>query len=142
VVCCHRHYQFAKWEFHLNAFNDRNKSNSGLTNRLITRVTSYYLSQIRQPTSTGASKARRRSPSRARRTWAEEEYHDPRDEREEAVSWLAKVLESVRVRYRKIQRYARHVLSPRSAVPRLTTIVLSLCVGHCNYDSQIVRSTA
>lgn len=78
-------------------------------NRLISRVTSYYLSQIRLPTPTSAGKARRRDPSRSTRGWDPEEYHDALVEREEAVSWLAKVLDSVRLRYRKIQRYARYV---------------------------------
>lgn len=78
-----------------------------MTNRLIARVTNYYISQIRLPTTAG-SKSRRRSPSRnAKRGWATEEYRDVREEREEAVLWLAKVLDSVRLRYRKIQRYAR-----------------------------------
>lgn len=106
-----------EWESQPDYHKDcTSQFNSGLTNRLILRVTSYYLSQIRLPTSGGAAKGRRRSPSRAKRTWAEGEYHDARVEREEAVSWLAKVLDSVRVRYRKIERYARHVLRPKLAV--------------------------
>lgn len=74
------------------------------------RVTSYYLGQIRLPTATSADNKVPRHNSPARRTkngWAAENYHDALAEREEAVSWLAKVLDSVRLRYRKIQRYAR-----------------------------------
>jgi mitogen-activated protein kinase kinase kinase len=106
-----------EWQSQSDYDNDCTlKFNSGLTNRLILRVTGYYLSQIRLPTFGGVAKGRRRSPSRAKRTWAEGEYHDARVEREEAVSWLAKVLDSVRVRYRKIERYARHVFRPKLLV--------------------------
>jgi hypothetical protein len=116
---------------------------SGLTNRLIMRVTSYYLNQIRLPTSSGATKVRRRSPSRTKRTWAEGEYRDAHVEREEAVPWLGKLLDSVRVRYRKIERYARYDFESQTSCYSLglTIVVPFLCQGHCNCDSQIARST-
>ncbi|KAF8311295.1 kinase [Clavulina sp. PMI_390] len=73
----------------------------GLTNRLVSRVTSYYHYQIRLPSAGTGVKSRLKPNS-----WGEE-YPDVLLDREESVSWLAKVLDSVRLRYRKIQRYGR-----------------------------------
>lgn len=69
---------------------------SALTNKLMVRVIDYFETQIHAP----ASKKRMSD--------------------EQIVSWFGKVLEGVRLRYRKLQRFSRYVW--RICLERVFTI--------------------
>ncbi|KAJ3898300.1 hypothetical protein F5879DRAFT_994946 [Lentinula edodes] len=82
-----------------------------LTNRLMVRVINYFDTQVRVPTSaTAAAAAAMNGKAKDAKYTFEEHMSDPSTRAmtdEQKVSWYGKVLDSVRLRYRKLQRFAR-----------------------------------
>jgi mitogen-activated protein kinase kinase kinase len=81
-------------------------SNSALTNRLIIRVTNLFDAQLRLPASERPTSNQRRKPGTSlngsTRAVSQQDASD-----EQMTSWYGKVLDSVRLRYRKLQRFVR-----------------------------------
>lgn len=94
---------------------------SSLTNRLMVRVINYFDTQVRVPISVAAAAAvavhhtqrNGTEPSHddAEEATFEDHMTGPPSARamtdEQKVSWYGKILDSVRLRYRKLQRFAR-----------------------------------
>lgn len=81
-------------------------SNSALTNKLMVRVTTFFEAQLRLPASERLMSSQRRKPSTGINGWARAmSQQDVSDE--QMISWYGKVLDSVRLRYRKLQRFVR-----------------------------------
>ncbi|KAJ3850583.1 hypothetical protein EV368DRAFT_45000 [Lentinula lateritia] len=82
-----------------------------LTNRLMVRVINYFDTQVRVPTSaTAAAAAAMNGKAKDAKYTFEEHMSDPSTRAmtdEQKVTWYGKVLDSVRLRYRKLQRFAR-----------------------------------
>ncbi|KAF8898471.1 hypothetical protein BD779DRAFT_1607269 [Infundibulicybe gibba] len=92
-----------------------------LTNKLMVRVTNYFDTQVRVPTGEDTSDHiqahRQRNPNRnANGTMSAFQSHIHNSSRkmtdEQIIGWYGKILDSVRLRYRKLQRFAR-VLTQR-----------------------------
>jgi mitogen-activated protein kinase kinase kinase len=91
------------------------KSLSSLTNKLMVRVTNYFETQVRVPM--GHQTAEHLQPTQLRNDLEfnlsnlTPTSHNPEPSRKmtdaQIVSWYSKILESVRLRYRKLQRFAR-----------------------------------
>jgi mitogen-activated protein kinase kinase kinase len=84
---------------------------SALTNKLMVRVTNYFESQVRVPSDN--AKQRRAGREVNGEMSAFESHltggsfiHNQMSE-EQMISWYSKILDSVRLRYRKLQRFAR-----------------------------------
>lgn len=75
------------------------------------RVINYFDTQVRVPTSaTAAAAAAMNGKAKDAKYTFEEHMSDPSTRAmtdEQKVSWYGKVLDSVRLRYRKLQRFAR-----------------------------------
>ena len=89
---------------------------SALTNKLMVRVTNYFETQVRVPASNDAQSSPGARP-RAQHTQSAFQAHmqvsqggKTKMTDEQMASWYGKILESVRLRYRKLQRFARSVL--------------------------------
>ena len=87
---------------------------SALTNKLMVRVTNYFETQVRVPTSTDGNTGRRHHESRSTTSRSAFQAHmhgretgNTKMTDEQMVSWYGKILDSVRLRYRKLQRFAR-----------------------------------
>ncbi|KAJ3777634.1 hypothetical protein FB446DRAFT_659779, partial [Lentinula raphanica] len=86
-----------------------------LTNRLMVRVINYFDTQVRVPTSAAVvnGKHNGKPPTKANSSTKhtlEEHMGDPSTRTmtdEQKVNWYGKILDSVRLRYRKLQRFAR-----------------------------------
>ncbi len=78
---------------------------SGLTNRLVHRIINYFETEVQVP----ATRPRSRAGSMRTRSWRDvgKGHNEEEAGSTDVVAWLAKVLENVRLRYRKLQRYAR-----------------------------------
>ncbi|GJJ09563.1 hypothetical protein Clacol_003786 [Clathrus columnatus] len=103
---------------------------SSLTNRLMIRVTDYFETQLRVP-SVGKNENANPEPDvpiRVETALAGNSHRTMSDE--QMVSWFGKVLDSVRLRSRKLQRYVR-VLSQRysnSAEYNLESVNLNMFI--------------
>ncbi|EPQ61084.1 kinase [Gloeophyllum trabeum ATCC 11539] len=101
-------------------FNDVSLSTAGgstlvaeqicaLTNKLMVRVTNYFENQIKVPTQkeNGAPSwdGLNNSTSSSHNSYIPEAHKTMTDE--QMISWYSKILDSVRLRYRKLQRFAR-----------------------------------
>ena len=82
------------------------------------RVTNYFDTQVRVPTGEDMSEhiysQRQRNTDRERgSTGVKSEYHaqtiSSKMTDDQIIGWYGKILDSVRLRYRKLQRFARHV---------------------------------
>jgi mitogen-activated protein kinase kinase kinase len=90
-----------------------------MTNKLMVRVTNYFDTQVRVPTSRDEhSSSRRYHASRGAQSKSAFQTHiqgssigNTKMTDEQMASWYGKILESVRLRYRKLQRFARLVTS-------------------------------
>ncbi|KAG6335627.1 hypothetical protein ID866_3463 [Astraeus odoratus] len=72
-----------------------------LTNRLMVRVANYFDTQVRLPVSQG-------NPRKGHTfTLQEDSISSTRMSDEQKVNWYGKILDNVRLRYRKLQRFAR-----------------------------------
>lgn len=88
---------------------------SALTNKLMVRVTNYFETQVRVPTSADdRSSGRRNHDGRGPHSKSAFQTHmqgtmaaNTKMTDEQMVSWYGKILDSVRLRYRKLQRFAR-----------------------------------
>ncbi len=82
------------------------RSNSALTYKLMARVTNFFDTQLRLPASERPMSSQRRKPGTgvngSTRTGSQQDSSD-----EQMTSWYGKVLDSVRLRYRKLQRFVR-----------------------------------
>jgi mitogen-activated protein kinase kinase kinase len=80
--------------------------NSALTNRLMVRVTNFFDAQLRLPASERPTSSHRRKPGTgingSTNAASQQDAND-----EQMTSWYGKVLDSVRLRYRKLQRFVR-----------------------------------
>lgn len=88
-----------------------------MTNKLMVRVTNYFDTQVRVPTSTNDHSSSRRSHSHGAHSKSAFQAHiqgnsigNTKMTDEQMASWYGKILESVRLRYRKLQRFARLVI--------------------------------
>lgn len=109
---CGEHIQIANLTWRILTWV-RCSYQSNVTKTLIARVVTYYLEQIRLPTQPHLKPdipATSRVISAATRLRAPEVAPTKETELEEAIIWLAKVLDSVRLRYRKLHRYAKYVV--------------------------------
>ncbi len=121
---------------------------SSLTNRLMVRVINYFDTQVRVPTSDRAAvegaASRRRALDKdvANAKSAFEEHMTGPGARamsdEHKVSWYGKILDSVRLRYRKLQRFARCVKLPTV----LEYPLISVFIEFALIDSAIPLSIA
>ncbi|KAG6814044.1 hypothetical protein H0H92_003894 [Tricholoma furcatifolium] len=83
-----------------------------LTNKLMVRVTNYFDTQVRVPTGEDVSEhIRHRTTERSFGVDREKSLHSKMSE-QQIIGWYGKILDSVRLRYRKLQRFAR-VLTQR-----------------------------
>ncbi|KAF8334242.1 uncharacterized protein EI90DRAFT_2970647 [Cantharellus anzutake] len=80
----------------------------GLTNRLLHRIINYFETQVQVP----VIRSRSRAGSTGTKNWRDAGKNSNEEETgsSDVVVWLSKVLESVRLRYRKLQRYARSLM--------------------------------
>lgn len=94
----------------LRCFN-RPESYSSLTNRLMVRVANYFETQVRLPASANGRVHKASNPALQGDVIASTtgQMTD-----EQKVIWYTKILDNVRLRYRKLQRFARFV-SPLSS---------------------------
>lgn len=87
---------------------------SSLTNKLKVRITNYFDTQVRVPSAVGALDGAQ-YPIIDENIYANNLYqiHQAQDPSirkmsdQQRISWYSKILESVRLRYRKLQRFAR-----------------------------------
>jgi len=87
---------------------------SSLTNKLKVRITNYFDTQVRVPSAVGAPGGAQ-YPTIDENIYANNLYqiHQTQDPSirkmsdQQRISWYSKILESVRLRYRKLQRFAR-----------------------------------
>lgn len=125
---------------------------SSLTNKLMVRVTNYFDTQVRVPIAEDASQ---NGPSSNRQgsdgagfagkssfsthvqgsTLSARKMSD-----EQIINWYGKILDSVRLRYRKLQRFARYEVP--STPGQHTSINRCPCEGSLLSASAILRSTA
>jgi mitogen-activated protein kinase kinase kinase len=79
---------------------------SALTNKLTVRVANFFDGQLRLPASERPTSSHRRKPGTSvngsSRIMSQQDVSD-----EQMTSWYGKVLDSVRLRYRKLQRLVR-----------------------------------
>ena len=81
-------------------------SNSALTYKLMARVTNVFDAQLRLPASERPTSSHRRKPGTSvNGSTGAVSQQDASDE--QMTSWYGKVLDSVRLRYRKLQRFVR-----------------------------------
>jgi mitogen-activated protein kinase kinase kinase len=66
------------------------------------RVTNFFDAQLRLPASERPTSSQRRKPGAVNGTVSQQDTSD-----EQMTTWYAKVLDSVRLRYRKLQRFVR-----------------------------------
>jgi mitogen-activated protein kinase kinase kinase len=82
------------------------RSNSALTYKLMARVTNFFDAQLRLPASERPTSSHRRKPGTSvngsTRAGSQQDASD-----EQMTNWYGKVLDSVRLRYRKLQRFVR-----------------------------------
>lgn len=87
-----------------------------LTNKLMVRVTNYFETQVRVPTSTDSqspgTRTRQHTQSAFQAHMQVSQGGKTAMTDEQMAGWYGKILESVRLRYRKLQRFAR-VLTQR-----------------------------
>lgn len=112
---------------------------SALTNKLMVRVTNYFETQVRVPTSND-----NHSPGnhpRAHHGQSAFQTHmqgsqgvNTKMTDEQMAGWYGKILESVRLRYRKLQRFARSVAFTSACVchPHHCTRVLTQRFSNCS----------
>ncbi|KAK7064579.1 kinase domain-containing protein [Favolaschia claudopus] len=74
------------------------------TNKLMVRVTNYFDTQVQVPTGQGAHRHHAKTNGTTGRRGAKEHMTN-----EQMVDWYGKILDSVRLRYRKLQRFAREL---------------------------------
>lgn len=87
---------------------------SSLTNKLKVRITNYFDTQVRVPSAVGAPDGTQ-YPTIDENIYANSLYQmhqapDPSIRKmsdQQRISWYSKILDSVRLRYRKLQRFAR-----------------------------------
>jgi mitogen-activated protein kinase kinase kinase len=94
---------------------------SSLTNKLMVRVTNYFDTQVRVPTGEDMSEhihsQRQKKTDRERAVNGVKPTYHPSEQGtiatrrkmsdEQIIGWYGKILDSVRLRYRKLQRFAR-----------------------------------
>jgi mitogen-activated protein kinase kinase kinase len=80
--------------------------NSALTNKLMVRVTNFFDSQLHLPVSQRPTSGQRRRPGPSVNGYARAASQQDMDD-EQMISWYGKILDSVRLRYRKLQRFVR-----------------------------------
>ncbi|KAJ7102342.1 hypothetical protein B0H15DRAFT_943268 [Mycena belliarum] len=78
------------------------------TNKLMVRVTNYFDTQVQVPTNKDVRSPRRQKAANGQ-TPFEASGNKQQMTNEEMVSWYGKILGSVRLRYRKLQRFAREL---------------------------------
>lgn len=84
-------------------------SHSSLTNRLMVRVANYFETQVRLPSANGRVHKASNPVLQGDVIASTSQMTD-----EQKVSWYGKILDNVRLRYRKLQRFARFVCLPYS----------------------------
>ena len=93
-------------ELIIRGFSASELSSSALTNRLMVRVTNLFDAQLRLPASERPTSNQRRKPGTgvngSIRAVSQQDESD-----EQMTSWYGKLLDSVRLRYRKLQRFVR-----------------------------------
>lgn len=80
---------------------------SVLTNKLMVRVTNYFDKQVRVPLAQVASPNLMRGSQNTNGFGAPTNRKKMSDE--QLVNWYAKILDSGRLRHRKLQRFARYI---------------------------------
>lgn len=83
---------------------------SSLTNRLMVRVANYFETQVRLPSSANGQVHKASNPVLQGDVIASTRQMTD----EQKVNWYGKILDNVRLRYRKLQRFARFVGLPSS----------------------------
>jgi mitogen-activated protein kinase kinase kinase len=81
---------------------------SALTNKLLVRVTNYFDSQIRIPALESGPNGTTSSTTHA--AFQESVGMRRKMTNQQVISWYAKILESARLRHRRLHRFARHVI--------------------------------
>jgi len=87
---------------------------SSLTKKLMVRVTNYFDTQVRVPSSGDGSTRRNSSPDQEAQINGTPKARHAQDltqrkmTDQQMIGWYSKILESVRLRYRKLQRFARY----------------------------------
>ncbi|KAH8997467.1 kinase [Lactarius akahatsu] len=79
-----------------------------LTNKLMVRVTNFFDAQLHLPISQRPTSGQRRRPGPSVNGYVRAASQQDMDD-EQMISWYSKILDSVRLRYRKLQRFVRHV---------------------------------
>ncbi|KAJ7169469.1 kinase [Mycena filopes] len=79
------------------------------TNKLMVRVTNYFDTQVQVPTGKEVREPRRHHKSKVRSPFEAHIESGSKEQmtNEQMVGWYGKILDSVRLRYRKLQRFAR-----------------------------------
>ncbi|KAJ7630521.1 kinase [Roridomyces roridus] len=75
------------------------------TNKLMVRVTNYFDTQVQVPTGKEIRRGHKRSPFETHVESGNKEQMT----NEQMIGWYGKILDSVRLRYRKLQRFAREL---------------------------------
>jgi mitogen-activated protein kinase kinase kinase len=88
------------------------------------RVTNYFDTQIRIPSEGvkgfGRNNGHQDHPFDSPLSYKPNSTSEKKMSDEQMVSWYSKILESVRIRYRKLQRFARYVITPPPICKQLT----------------------
>ncbi|KAI9462319.1 kinase [Lactarius psammicola] len=79
-----------------------------LTNKLMVRVTNFFDAQLHLPVSQRPTSGQRRRPGPSVNGYVRAASQQDMDD-EQMISWYGKILDSVRLRYRKLQRFVRLV---------------------------------
>ncbi|KAH9004199.1 kinase [Lactarius hatsudake] len=82
-------------------------ASSALTNKLMVRVTNFFDAQLHLPVSQRPTSGQRRRPGPSVNGYVRAASQQDMDD-EQMISWYSKVLDSVRLRYRKLQRFVRY----------------------------------
>ncbi|KAF8272970.1 kinase [Lactarius quietus] len=77
-----------------------------LTNKLMVRVTNFFDAQLHLPVSQRPTSGQRRRPGPGVNGYVRAASQQDTDD-EQMISWYGKILDSVRLRYRKLQRFVR-----------------------------------
>jgi mitogen-activated protein kinase kinase kinase len=77
-----------------------------LTNKLMVRVTNFFDAQLHLPVSQRPTSGQRRRPGPSVNGYVRAASQQDTDD-EQMISWYGKILDSVRLRYRKLQRFVR-----------------------------------
>lgn len=89
---------------------------SSLTNKLMVRVTNYFDTQVRVPSTVREVYSHANLDQEPHTNGVHQPNHTQQDQvqrkmsDQQIISWYSKILESVRLRYRKLQRFARFVM--------------------------------